>query len=144
MISYQKNHSKIGAPTYQHYRKYVSDSEQSIFMLTGQEAHNHAGPAIVSYVASVALLAIAATTAIISTKKTSQCNWIATALDTVVILFVIIAGFAHANTSNLTPFFAKRSQRDLPSSCYLYFAYGGFNNIATMAEETKTHQETYH
>ncbi|KAB1997896.1 hypothetical protein ES319_D12G052900v1 [Gossypium barbadense] len=164
-----------------------------IFVLTGQEAHRHAGPAIVlSYVASgdfvafitagnillesivggaavarawtsyfatllnrqpdslripkgnyllgpiaVAVLAIAATIAMISTKKTSQLNWIATALNTLVILFVLIAGFAHANTSNLTPFLPHGAKGIFQAAAIVYFAYGGFDSIATMAEETK-------
>ncbi|XVF80149.1 hypothetical protein PTKIN_Ptkin15bG0047300 [Pterospermum kingtungense] len=86
---------------------------------------------------AVAVLAIAATIAMISTKKTSQLNWIATALNTVVILFVIIAGFSHANTSNLTPFLPKGAKGVFQATAIVYFAYGGFDTIATMAEETK-------
>ncbi|XVE67577.1 hypothetical protein DITRI_Ditri08aG0171500 [Diplodiscus trichospermus] len=86
---------------------------------------------------AVAVLAIAATMAMISTKKTSQFNWIATALNTVVIIFVIIAGFAHANTSNLTPFLPEGAKGIFQAAAIVYFAYGGFDNIATMAEETK-------
>ncbi|KAB1221500.1 Cationic amino acid transporter 5 [Morella rubra] len=70
-----------------------------IFVLTGQEAHDHAGPAIVlSYVAS---------------------------------------GFAHAKTSNLTPFLPYGAKGIFQAAAIVYFAYGGFDNIATMAEETK-------
>ncbi|XWS40488.1 hypothetical protein CRYUN_Cryun18bG0144100 [Craigia yunnanensis] len=86
---------------------------------------------------AVAVLALAATMAMISTKKTSQFNWIATALNIVVILFVIIAGFTHANTSNLTPFLTKGAKGIFQAAAIVYFAYGGFDNIATMAEETK-------
>ncbi|XP_017970697.1 PREDICTED: cationic amino acid transporter 5 [Theobroma cacao] len=86
---------------------------------------------------AVAVLAISASIAMISTRKTSQLNWIATALNTVVILFVIIAGFAHANTSNLTPFLPEGVQGIFEAAAIVYFAYGGFDNIATMAEETK-------
>ncbi|MBA0591918.1 cationic amino acid transporter 5 [Gossypium raimondii] len=86
---------------------------------------------------AVAVLAIAATIAMISTKKTSQLNWIATALNTLVILFVLIAGFAHANTSNLTPFLPHGAKGIFQAAAIVYFAYGGFDSIATMAEETK-------
>ncbi|XVF68398.1 hypothetical protein PTKIN_Ptkin10aG0202500 [Pterospermum kingtungense] len=86
---------------------------------------------------AVAILSISATIAMISTKKTSQLNWIATALNTVVILFVIIAGFSHANPSNLTPFLPKGAKGIFQAAAIVYFAYGGFDNIATMAEETK-------
>ncbi|XVF00446.1 hypothetical protein REPUB_Repub04eG0002000 [Reevesia pubescens] len=86
---------------------------------------------------AVAVLAIASTIAMASTRKTSQINWIASAVNTVVILFVIIAGFAHANTSNLTPFLPKGAKGIFQAAAVVYFAYGGFDNIATMAEETK-------
>ncbi|KAL7211003.1 hypothetical protein ACSBR2_013986 [Camellia fascicularis] len=86
---------------------------------------------------AVAVLAIAATIAILSTRKTSYFNWIASAINTVVILFVIIAGLAHAKTSNLTPFLPYGVKGVFQAAAIVYFAYGGFDNIATMAEETK-------
>ncbi|CAK7335933.1 unnamed protein product [Dovyalis caffra] len=86
---------------------------------------------------AVGVLVIAATIAITSTRKTSLLNWIATALNTAVILFVIIAGLAHANTSNLKPFLPSGAKGIFQAAAIVYFAYGGFDNIATMAEETK-------
>ncbi|OMO77678.1 Amino acid/polyamine transporter I [Corchorus olitorius] len=86
---------------------------------------------------AVAVLAIAATIAMISTRRTSQLNWIATALNTVVILFVLIAGFTHANPANMTPFMPNGAQGIFQAAAIVYFAYGGFDAIATMAEETK-------
>lgn len=86
---------------------------------------------------AVGVLAISATIAMISARKTSQLNWIASAVNTIVILFVIIAGFAHANTSNLTPFVPFGAAGVFRAAAIVYFAYGGFDNIATMAEETK-------
>ncbi|KAJ0082431.1 hypothetical protein Patl1_12054 [Pistacia atlantica] len=86
---------------------------------------------------AVVVLATAATIAMISARKTSQLNWIASAVNTIVILFVIIAGFAHADTSNLTPFLPFGAAGVFRAAAIVYFAYGGFDNIATMAEETK-------
>lgn len=86
---------------------------------------------------AVAILAITSIIAISSTRKTSYFNWIASAVNMVVILFVIIAGFAHANTSNLTPFMPHGAKGIFVAAAIVYFAYGGFDNIATMAEETK-------
>ncbi|KAJ4976560.1 hypothetical protein NE237_001666 [Protea cynaroides] len=86
---------------------------------------------------AVAVLIISATLAMTSTRKTSYFNWIASAINTVVIVFVIIAGFLHANTSNLTPFFPYGAKGVFRAAAIVYFAYGGFDNIATMAEETK-------
>lgn len=86
---------------------------------------------------AVLVLAIASTIAMISTRKTSYLNWVASAINTVVILFVIIAGFAHADTANLTPFLPYGAEGVFRAAAIVYFAYGGFDNIATMAEETK-------
>ncbi|XP_059625720.1 cationic amino acid transporter 5-like [Cornus florida] len=86
---------------------------------------------------AVGILAIASTLAMISTRKTSYVNWIASAVNTIVILFVIIAGFAHANTSNFTPFLPYGAKGIFKAAAVVYFAYGGFDNIATMAEETR-------
>lgn len=83
------------------------------------------------------VLLIAAMIAITSAKKTSYLNWIASAVNTVVIIFVIVAGFAHAKTSNLQPFLPFGAKGVFQAAAIVYFAYGGFDNIATMAEETK-------
>ncbi|KAE8664085.1 Cationic amino acid transporter 8, vacuolar [Hibiscus syriacus] len=86
---------------------------------------------------AVAVLAIASTIAMISTKRTSQLNWIATALNGLVIVFVLIAGFFHADPSNLKPFLPNGARGVFQAAAVVYFAYGGFDSIATMAEETK-------
>ncbi|KAI5667251.1 hypothetical protein M9H77_17104 [Catharanthus roseus] len=86
---------------------------------------------------AVAVLIIASTIAMTSTRRTSHLNWIASAINNIVILFVIIAGFAHAKTSNLSPFLPHGAQGVFRAAAIVYFAYGGFDNIATMAEETK-------
>ena len=87
-------------------------------------------------IASVVLV-IASAITIISTRKTSVLNWIASAINTAVIIFVIVAGFLHADTSNLTPFLPYGAKGVFKAAAILYFAYGGFDSIATMAEETK-------
>lgn len=86
---------------------------------------------------AVAVLVAAAIIAMISTRHTSYVNWIASAINTVVILFVIIAGFLKADPSNLTPFMPFGVEGIFRAAAIVYFAYGGFDNIATMAEETK-------
>ncbi|XP_042027383.1 cationic amino acid transporter 5-like [Salvia splendens] len=86
------------------------------------------------------ILLLAATIAITSAKKTSYLNWIASAVNTAVIIFVIVAGFAHADASNLRPFFPYEATGVFQAAAIVYFAYGGFDNIATMAEETKNPQ----
>ncbi|XP_073000051.1 cationic amino acid transporter 5 [Typha latifolia] len=86
---------------------------------------------------AVVIIVITSTIAMISTKRTSYFNWIASAVHSLVIVFVIVAGFAHARTSNLTPFLPFGVQGVFKAAAIVYFAYGGFDNIATMAEETR-------
>lgn len=86
---------------------------------------------------AVVVLAVAATIAMSSTQKTSLLNWIASAINTVVIVFVIIAGFLHADSSNMKPFAPYGVEGVFRAAAIVYFAYGGFDAIATMAEETK-------
>lgn len=86
---------------------------------------------------AVAVLVIASTIAMSSTKRTSYLNWIASAINNVVIIFVIVAGFVHADTSNLSPFLPHGVEGVFQAAAIVYFAYGGFDNIATMAEETR-------
>ncbi|GLJ08144.1 hypothetical protein SUGI_0082060 [Cryptomeria japonica] len=86
---------------------------------------------------AVVVTLLASLTAIVSTRLTSQLNWISTALNTIIILFIIIAGFIKGNLSNLTPFLPYGVKGVLRATAVVYFAYGGFDVIATVAEETK-------
>ncbi|KAI3723208.1 hypothetical protein L2E82_34639 [Cichorium intybus] len=86
---------------------------------------------------AVCVLVIAATIAVSSTRNTSKLNWIASAINTIVILFVIIAGFLHADISNMKPFAPFGVEGVFRAAAIVYFGYGGFDTIATMAEETK-------
>ncbi|KAJ0703337.1 putative amino acid/polyamine transporter I, cationic amino acid transporter [Helianthus annuus] len=86
---------------------------------------------------AVIVLAIAATIAMSSTRNTSVLNWIASSVNTLVILFVIVAGFLNADTSNMKPFAPYSVEGVFRAAAIVYFAYGGFDTIATMAEETK-------
>ncbi|XP_028755561.1 cationic amino acid transporter 5-like [Neltuma alba] len=86
---------------------------------------------------AVGILVISATIAMISTRKTSYFNWIASAVNSFVILFVIVLGFLHGNTSNLSPFLPYGVKGVFRAASIVYFAYTGFDSVATMAEETK-------
>ncbi|KAK4487976.1 hypothetical protein RD792_003715 [Penstemon davidsonii] len=86
---------------------------------------------------AVGVLAISSMIAMTSAKRTSCINWIASAVNMVVIIFVIIAGFTHAKASNLEPFLPNGAEGVFQAAAIVYFAYGGFDAIATMAEETK-------
>ena len=87
-------------------------------------------------IAVVALIAIA-TLAMCSTKASSLFNNIATILHCLVIVFVIVAGLINANPQNLTPFAPFGARGVFKASAVLFFAYLGFDAVATMAEETK-------
>lgn len=82
-------------------------------------------------------LAISAAIALTSTKKTSYLNWITSAISILVILFIIVLGFSHAKPSNLSPFLPYGVKGVFKAAAIVYFAYGGFDSIATMAEETR-------
>lgn len=86
---------------------------------------------------AVFVLLLSSTAAILSTRLTSYINWIASAVNTLVILFIIIAGLINANPSNLTPFLPYGVKGVFRAAAVVYFAYTGFDAIATMAEETK-------
>ncbi|KAK4764603.1 hypothetical protein SAY86_025693 [Trapa natans] len=86
---------------------------------------------------AVAVLLATSVIAMISTRHTSVVNWVASAINNVVILFVIVVGFVKADPSNLTPFMPFGVGGVFRAAAVVYFAYGGFDNIATMAEETK-------
>ncbi|XP_066392955.1 cationic amino acid transporter 5-like, partial [Miscanthus floridulus] len=85
----------------------------------------------------VVVIAVTATLAMLTAKGTSRVNWVVSAVHVVVIAFVIVAGFIHANPANLRPFMPHGVPGVFRAAAIVYFAYGGFDNIATMAEETK-------
>lgn len=86
---------------------------------------------------AVVIMLITATIGMISTKKASILNWTTSAVHFIVILFIIIAGFVHADSSNLTPFFPYGAKGVFRAAAVVFFAYGGYDTIATMAEEVK-------
>eukprot|EP00250_Pteridium_aquilinum_P002290 c12490_g1_i1 orf=539-2347(+) len=72
-----------------------------------------------------------------STRATSLMNWIASLANMAIIVFIIIAGLTHAEPSNLTPFLPFGVRGIFKAASVLFFAYLGFDAVATMAEETK-------
>ncbi|MQM13038.1 hypothetical protein Taro_045960 [Colocasia esculenta] len=86
---------------------------------------------------SVAVIAATAGAAIASTKKSSLLNWVASILHVAVILFVIIASFARGHAGNMTPFAPYGASGVFRAAAVVYFAYGGFDRAATLAEEVR-------
>ncbi|XVF00526.1 hypothetical protein REPUB_Repub04eG0008600 [Reevesia pubescens] len=73
-----------------------------------------------------------------STKGSSRFNSIATIIHLFVLLFILIAGLTKANPNNLISNFAPNGIRGiLKASSILFFAYVGFDGVATLGEEVK-------
>ncbi|MCO5605064.1 hypothetical protein L7F22_059242 [Adiantum nelumboides] len=86
---------------------------------------------------AVAVLLVAGAVATWSTRLTSRLNWIASLANMGILLFVIIAGLTQADPSNMTPFLPYGVRGVFKAASVLFFAYLGFDAVATMAEETK-------
>lgn len=86
---------------------------------------------------AIGILIIVGIIAVVSTKGSSRLNYIASIVHIVVILFIIIAGLAKADVKNYTPFTPYGTRGIFKASAVLFFAYIGFDAVATMAEETK-------
>ncbi|GMN54617.1 hypothetical protein TIFTF001_023743 [Ficus carica] len=93
--------------------------------------YSHLDPIAVGVIIAVCIIAV------LSTKGSSRLNYVASIVHLLVILFIIIAGFSHANTANYTPFLPYGTRGLFKASAVLFFAYVGFDAVATMAEETK-------
>jgi APA family basic amino acid/polyamine antiporter len=86
---------------------------------------------------AVVVLIIANTIAMSGTKITSCLTWVSSIFSALVIVFIIIIGFIHGKTSNLTPFFPFGVEGVFQAAAVVYWSYTGFDMVATMAEETK-------
>lgn len=72
-----------------------------------------------------------------SMKGSSRFNSIATIIHIAVLLFIIIAGATKANLANFDPFAPFGFRGILKASSVIFFAYVGFDGVATLGEETK-------
>ncbi|KAG6487277.1 cationic amino acid transporter 5-like [Zingiber officinale] len=86
---------------------------------------------------AVVVLIACSTVAMFGTRGTSILNWLTSLLSVAVIGFIIAAGFTHADASNLAPFFPMGAKGVLQAAAVVYWAYTGFDMVATMAEETR-------
>lgn len=86
---------------------------------------------------AVVVLIACSTVAMFGTRGTSTLNWLTSLLSVAVIGFIIAAGFTHANPSNLAPFFPMGAKGVFQAAAVVYWAYTGFDMVATMAEETR-------
>ncbi|KVI09935.1 Amino acid/polyamine transporter I [Cynara cardunculus var. scolymus] len=72
-----------------------------------------------------------------SVKGSSRFNSIATIIHIAVLLFILIAGATKADPANFRPFAPFGIRGILKASSVLFFAYVGFDGVATLGEETK-------
>lgn len=93
--------------------------------------YNHFDPIAVIVLAAICILAI------YSTKGSSIFNYIASVVHVVIIAFIVIVGLIHVKPQNYVPFAPFGVRGVFQASAVLFFAYVGFDAVATMAEETK-------
>ncbi|KAI3519782.1 hypothetical protein L1887_08998 [Cichorium endivia] len=72
-----------------------------------------------------------------SVKGSSMFNSVATIIHIGVLLFIIIAGATKADPANFDPFAPFGIRGIFKASSVLFFAYVGFDGVATLGEETK-------
>ncbi|PHT55651.1 Cationic amino acid transporter 1 [Capsicum baccatum] len=95
------------------------------------EGYNHLDP-----IAVVILLVICAG-ASLSTKGSSQFNSIMTIIHLVVMVFILVVGLTQANLGNYSNFATYGARGVLKAAAMLFFAYVGFDGIATLGKEIK-------
>lgn len=72
----------------------------------------------------------------VGVKESTMVNNVLTSINVIVILFVIIAGSFYAETKNFTPFAPNGFSGIFKGAATSFYAYVGFDVIATSAEET--------
>lgn len=86
---------------------------------------------------AILIIIVVCTLAVLSTKGSSRLNYVASVVHVIIIIFIIVCGLANARLSNYTPFAPYGVHGIFRASAVLFFAYVGFDAVATMAEETK-------
>ncbi len=87
-------------------------------------------PAIIIILLITALL-------IRGTSESSTVNTIIVAIKIAVVLFFLVVGFGHINPANWSPFLPFGDGGILRGASIIFFAYIGFDQISTTAEEAK-------
>ncbi|CAL0327798.1 unnamed protein product [Lupinus luteus] len=86
---------------------------------------------------AIVVLTVITILTVFSIKGSSVFNYISSVIHVGVIIFIIVAGLINANPQNYTPFAPFGVRGVFQASAVLFFAYVGFDAVATMAEETK-------
>ncbi|KAK9120932.1 hypothetical protein Syun_018549 [Stephania yunnanensis] len=86
---------------------------------------------------AVLVLIVTSSIPILSTVNASRVNWITSAVSIILMLFITVAGFVKGRVENLSPFFPYGAGGMFRAAGVLFWAYTGFDMVATMAEEAK-------
>ncbi|XP_039059727.1 cationic amino acid transporter 1-like [Hibiscus syriacus] len=86
---------------------------------------------------AVAISLIICIAACLSTEMSSKFNSTTTSVHLIVLLFILIAGLTKADPKHFSPFAPKGIHGILKASSVLFFAYVGFDGVATLGEEVK-------
>src|SRR3990167_10678639 len=73
-------------------------------------------------------------------NNSSWLNGVIVVLTIIIILFITISGFILGDIKNWQPFFPFGTQGVFHGSAAIFFAYVGFDAVATAAEEAKNPQ----
>lgn len=86
---------------------------------------------------SVVISIVICVGAVLSIKGSSRFNSIATIIHILVLVFIVVAGLTKANPKNYSDFSPFGIRGIFKASAMLFFAYVGFDGVATLGEEIK-------
>lgn len=95
------------------------------------EGYNHLDP--IAIVVSMVICVGAS----LSMKGSSHFNSFVTIVHIIVMVFILVAGLSKANVANYSSFAPYGARGVLKAAAMLFFAYVGFDGVATLGEEIK-------
>nr|XP_016504438.1 PREDICTED: cationic amino acid transporter 1-like [Nicotiana tabacum] len=95
------------------------------------EGYNHLDP--IAIVVSMVICVGAS----LSMKGSSRFNSFVTIVHIIVMVFILVAGLSKANVANYSSFAPYGARGVLKAAAMLFFAYVGFDGVATLGEEIK-------
>src|SRR5436305_1257100 len=85
---------------------------------------------------AVLIILIITALLVVGTSESTKVNNVIVAVKLAVIVFFLITGFGHINPANWSPFLPFGNLGVLRGAGIIFFAYIGFDQISTSAEET--------
>lgn len=108
-----------------------SPDDFRINISTLSEDYSHLDPI------AVVISAMICAGAVMSIKGSSRFNTITSVVHMLALAFIVIAGLTKANVHNITVFSPFGVRGIFKASAMLFFAYVGFDGVATLGEEVK-------